>query len=92
MKIKPKFSIIVFIGSVIIINLSSIIIYQFNFYIDSLFSTIAGITAFTISLYFRYLEENSIAIENEKKQSILKKEREIAGEVQKKLFPSNKKI
>ena len=45
-----------------------------------------------ISLYFRYLEENSIAIENEKKQSILKKEREIAGEVQKKLFPSNKKI
>ena len=45
-----------------------------------------------ISLYFRYLEENSLAIENEKKQSILKKEREIAGEVQKKLFPSNKKI
>ena len=25
------------------------------------------------SLYFRYLEENSIAIENDKKQSILKK-------------------
>ena len=47
---------------------------------------------FMTSLYFRYLEENSIAIENEKKQSILKKEREIAGEVQKKLFPSNKKI
>jgi serine phosphatase RsbU (regulator of sigma subunit) len=44
------------------------------------------------SLYFRYLEENSIAIENDKKQSILKKEREIAGEVQKKLFPNNKKI
>ena len=42
--------------------------------------------------YFRYLEENSIAIENDKKQSILKKEREIAGEVQKKLFPKNKKI
>ena len=44
------------------------------------------------SLYFRYLEENIIAIENDKKQSILKKEREIAGEVQKKLFPKNKKI
>lgn len=92
MKIKPKFSIIFFIGSIIIINLSSIIIYQFNFYIDSLFVSIAGVTAFMISLYFRYLEENSLAIENEKKQSILKKEREIAGEVQKKLFPSNKKI
>ena len=44
------------------------------------------------SLYFRYLDENIIAIENDKKQSILKKEREIAGEVQKKLFPKNKKI
>ncbi|MDC0875377.1 CHASE2 domain-containing protein [Candidatus Pelagibacter sp.] len=91
-KIKPKFSIIFFIGSIIIINLLSIIIYQFNFYIDSLFSSIAGTIAFMTSLYFRYLEENSIALENEKKQSILKKEREIAGEVQKKLFPSNKKI
>ena len=91
-KIKPKFSIIFFVGSIFVINLSSIIIYQFNFYIDFLFSSIAGTLAFMASLYFRYLEENSIAIENEKKQSILKKEREIAGEVQKKLFPNNKKI
>ena len=91
-KIKPKFSIIFFVGSIFAINLSSIIIYQFNFYIDFLFSSIAGTLAFMTSLYFRYLEENSIAIENEKKQSILKKEREIAGEVQKKLFPNNKKI
>ena len=91
-KIKPKFSIIFFIGSIFVINLSSVIIYQFNFYLDFLFSSVAGTLAFMTSLYFRYLEENSIAIENEKKQSILKKEREIAGEVQKKLFPSNKKI
>ena len=92
MKIKPKLSIIFFIGSIFAINLLSIIIYQFNFYLDSLFSSLAGTMMFMTSLYFRYLEENSIAIENEKKQSILKKEREIAGEVQKKLFPSNKKI
>ena len=92
MKIKPKFSIIFFVGSIFVINLSSIIIYQFNFYLDFLFSSIAGTLAFMTSLYFRYLEENSIAIENDKKQSILKKEREIAGEVQKKLFPNNKKI
>ena len=92
MKIKPKFSIIFFVGTIFVINLSSIIVYQFNFYIDFLFSSIAGTLVFMTSLYFRYLEENSIAIENEKKQSILKKEREIAGEVQKKLFPSNKKI
>lgn len=92
MKIKPKFSIIFFVGTIFVINLSSIIVYQFNFYIDFLFSSIAGTLAFMSSLYFRYLEENSIAIENDKKQSILKKEREIAGEVQKKLFPKNKKI
>ena len=92
MKIKPKLSIIFFIGSIFAINLLSIVIYQFNFYLDSLFSSLAGTMMFMTSLYFRYLEENSIAIENEKKQSILKKEREIAGEVQKKLFPSNKKI
>ena len=91
-KIKPKFSIIFFIGSVFLINLTSIIIYQFNFYLDSLFSTITGTVIFMAALYFRYLEENIIAIENDKKQSILKKEREIAGEVQKKLFPKNKKI
>ena len=91
-KIKPKFSIIFFIGSLFLINLISIIIYQFNFYLDSLFSTITGTVIFMASLYFRYLEENIIAIENDKKQSILKKEREIAGEVQKKLFPKNKKI
>jgi len=92
MKIKPKFSIIFFIGSILIINILSVIIYQFNIYLDSLFASIAGTIMFMTSLYFRYLEENSIAIENEKKQSILKKEREIAGEVQKKLFPNNKKI
>ena len=44
------------------------------------------------SLYFRYLDENILAVENEKKQLLLKKEREIAGEVQKKLFPNNKEI
>ena len=92
MKIKPKFSIIFFIGTVVLINLISIIIYQFNFYLDSLFSIISGTLIFMTSLYFRYLDENIIAIENDKKQSILKKEREIAGEVQKKLFPKNKKI
>ena len=92
MKIKPKFSIIFFIGTIVSINLISIIIYQFNFYLDSLFSSISGTIIFMASLYFRYLDENLIAIENDKKQSILKKEREIAGEVQKKLFPKNKKI
>ena len=92
MKIKPKFSIIFFIGLIMTINLLSIVIYQFNFYFDSLFASVAGSLMFMVSLYFRYLEENLIALDNEKKQFALKKEREIAGEVQKKLFPNNKKI
>ena len=92
MKIKPKFSIIFFIGLIMTINLLSIAIYQFNFYFDSLYASIAGTLMFMVSLYFRYLEENLVAIDNEKKQFALKKEREIAGEVQRKLFPNNKKI
>ena len=44
------------------------------------------------ALYLRYLDENLTALENEKKQLVLKKEREIAGDVQKKLFPSNKDL
>ncbi|MEL0125505.1 MAG: PP2C family protein-serine/threonine phosphatase [Alphaproteobacteria bacterium] len=42
-------------------------------------------------MYWRFVEENRAALDNEKKQLVLKKEREIAGEVQKKLFPDEKK-
>mgnify|MGYP003682142229 FL=1 len=91
-KTKPKHSILFFIGILIILNLLSISLFYQNFYVDSLFTSICGTLIFTVSLYFRYLDENSIALENEKKQLVLKKEREIAGEVQKKLFPVNKEI
>ena len=91
-KTKPKYSILFFIGCLVTINLISIILFYQNLYIDSLYSSICGTLIFTVSLYFRYLDENSIALENEKKQLVLKKEREIAGEVQKKLFPVNKEI
>ena len=91
-KTKPKYSILFFIGCLVTINLISIIVFYQNLYIDSLYSSICGTLIFTVSLYFRYLDENSIALENEKKQLVLKKEREIAGEVQKKLFPVNKEI
>jgi len=91
-KIKPKFSIIFFVGYLLVINLISIIFFHYNYYIDSLFNIICGTIIFMTSLYFRYLDENVLAVENEKKQLLLKKEREIAGEVQKKLFPTNKEI
>jgi len=91
-KIKPKFSIIFFVGYLVAINLVSIIFFQYNYYIDALFNTICGTIIFMTSLYFRYLDENTLAVQNEKKQLLLKKEREIAGEVQKKLFPTNKEV
>ena len=91
-KTKPKYSILFFIGCLITINFISVILFYQNFYVDPFYSSICGTLVFTVSLYFRYLDENSIALENEKKQLVLKKEREIAGEVQKKLFPVNKEI
>ena len=91
-KTKPKYSILFFIGCLITINLISVILFYQNLYVDPFYSSICGTLVFTVSLYFRYLDENSIALENEKKQLVLKKEREIAGEVQKKLFPVNKEI
>ena len=91
-KVKPKFSIIFFIGSLFFLNLIGAILFYQNFYVDTLYVCISGTLIFMTSLYFRYLDENSAALENEKKQLVLKKEREIAGEVQKKLFPNNKEI
>ena len=91
-KIKPRFSIFIFVSLILIINLTSVVFFKFDFYVDPLFNTFACAVIFLTSLYFKYLEENMLAIENDKKQMILKKEREIAGEVQKKLFPTDKNL
>ena len=86
-KILPKFSIVFFAGLVFILLASSIIAYQFNYFVDVFYIILSSSLLFLTTLYFRYLRENEIALDNEKKQIILKQEREIAGEVQKKLFP-----
>ena len=94
-KILPKYSIFFFSGLVLILISSSMIVYQFNYFVDVLYIILSSSLLFLTTLYFRYLRENEIAIENEKKQIVLKQEREIAGEVQKKLFPkefSNKDL
>jgi adenylate cyclase len=87
-KILPRFSIVFFAGLVFILLSSSIIAYQFNYFVDVLYIILSSSLLFLTTLYFRYLKENEIALDNEKKQIILKQEREIAGEVQKKLFPA----
>ena len=86
-KILPRFSIVFFAGLVFILLSTSVIAYQFKYFVDVLYIILSSSLLFLTTLYFRYLKENEIALDNEKKQIILKQEREIAGEVQKKLFP-----
>ena len=47
---------------------------------------------FLTGLYFRFVEENRIALANLQKEAKLLKERELAGEVQKSLFPDISKF
>ena len=47
---------------------------------------------FLAGLYFRFIEENRIALANLQKEAKLLKERELAGEVQKSLFPDISKF
>ena len=87
-KILPRFSFVFFAGLVFILLSTSVIAYQFKYFVDVLYIILSSSLLFLTTLYFRYLKENEIALDNEKKQIILKQEREIAGEVQKKLFPT----
>ena len=91
-EVEPKFSFFIFLISLFLINGLSIFLFYQNIYVDTFFTSISGAIIFMTALYLRYLDENLIALENEKKQLVLKKEREIAGDVQKKLFPSNKDL
>ena len=86
-KILPKFSIVFFASLVFILLSVSVTVYQFNYFVDVFYIILSSSLLFLTTLYFRYLKENEIALDNEKKQIVLKQEREIAGEVQKKLFP-----
>ena len=87
-KISPKLSMVFFTTLITLLIVISITFYQFNYFVDVLYIILVSTLLFLTTLYLRYLNENEIALENEKKQLILKKEREIAGEVQKKLFPA----
>ena len=91
--IKPKYSLLIFFSSVI-----SVILIGFVFFllrselIDFSYPIFMVTVIFLAGLYFRFLKENELAIENLQKQAVLKKERELAGEVQKRLFPETKKF
>ena len=89
---KPIYSILNYILLIIILFSISILFYKENYFVEVYNVILFNSLLFIYLLYSRFVEENKSSIENEKKQLVLKKEREIAGEVQKKLFPIEKNI
>ena len=91
--IKPKYSLLIYFSTT-----TSVILIGFTFFllrselIDISYPIFMVTAIFLAGLYFRFLKENELAISNLQKQAVLKKERELAGEVQKRLFPEIKKF
>ena len=92
-KIKPKYSL-----SIFFISLIAVVIIGFSFFtlrselIDISYPIFMLTVTFLTGLYFRFIEENKIALENLQKEAKLLKERELAGDVQKSLFPDISKF
>ena len=92
-RIKPKHSL-----SIFFISLIAVVIIGFSFFtlrselIDISYPIFMLIVTFLTGLYFRFIEENKIALENLQKEAKLLKERELAGDVQKSLFPDISKF
>ena len=89
---KPIYSILNYAILLLLLFLISILFYKQNYFVEIYNIILFSSLLFIYLLYSRFVEENKSSIENEKKQLVLKKEREIAGEVQKKLFPTEKNI
>ena len=87
-KIKPKLSLSVFFGSLIVTIAIGFSYYLFKSELVDISYPIFILTIiFLTGLYFRFLEENRMALTNLQKEAKLLKERELAGDVQKSLFP-----
>ncbi len=92
-KLKPKYSL-----SIFFVSLISVIIIGFSFFvlrselIDISYPIFMLTITFLTGLYFRFIEENKLALENLQKEAKLLKERELAVGVQKSLFPDISKF
>ncbi len=92
-KLKPKYSL-----SIFFVSLITVIIIGFSIFvlrselIDISYPIFMLTITFLTGLYFRFIEENKIALENLQKEAKLLKERELAGGVQKSLFPDISKF
>ena len=92
-KIKPKFSLSIFFGNILLIIIIGFTFYRFRGELVDISYPIFMVTVtFLTGLYFRFIEENKIALENLQKEAKLLKERELAAGVQKSLFPDISKF
>ncbi len=92
-KIKPKFSLSIFFGSIIIVIVIGFSLFLFRSELVDISYPIFLLTiTFLTGLYFRFIEENKMALANLQKEAKLLKERELAAGVQKSLFPDISKF
>ena len=92
-KIKPKLSLSIFFGNLLLIIITGFLIYKFRSeLVDISYPIFIVAITFLTGLYFRFIKENQIALENLQKEAKLLKERELAAGVQKSLFPDISKF
>ncbi len=92
-KIKPKYSLSIFFGNILGIIIIGFSIYKFRSeLVDISYPIFMVAITFLAGLYFRFIEENKMALANLQKEAKLLKERELAAGVQKSLFPDISKF
>ncbi|MDC3100480.1 CHASE2 domain-containing protein [Candidatus Pelagibacter sp.] len=92
-RIRPKYSLSVFFGNLLLIIVIGFYIYKFRSELVDISYPIFILTiTFLAGLYFRFIEENKLALANLQKEAKLLKERELAAGVQKSLFPDISKF
>ena len=92
-KIKPKYSLSIFFGNILAIIIIGFSIYKFRSeLVDFSYPIFIVTLTFLTGLYFRFIEENKMALANLQKEAKLLKERELAAGVQKSLFPDISKF
>ena len=92
-KMKPKYSLSIFFGSIVTVVIIGFSVFLFRSELVDISYPIFMLTlTFLTGLYFRFVEENKIALSNLQKEAKLLKERELAAGVQKSLFPDISKF
>ena len=92
-KIKPKYSLSIFFSSLIVVIIIGFSMFLLRSELVDISYPIFMLTiTFLTGLYFRFIEENKIALSNLQKEAKLLKERELAAGVQKSLFPDISKF